>query len=94
MANGSTTANGYGSEHQRLRAEWAPFVETGQVNCHAIRCLEVERWIAPGSPWDLGHTPDRSRWTGPEHARCNRSEGARRGNAMRGMPSVMTTWAL
>lgn len=32
----------------------------------------------------LGHTPDRTAWTGLEHAHCNLSEAATRGNQMRG----------
>lgn len=42
------------------------------------------RWIQPGTPWDLAH--DRSRpgfYLGPAHAKCNRAEGARWGNAQR-----------
>lgn len=81
---GSTTARGYGSSHQKLRAQWKPIVQAGNAACHATTCLMPTRWIAPGAPWHLGHTPDRSQWTGPEHATCNEADGARRGNARRG----------
>lgn len=79
----STAQRGYGTDHQRLRAQWQPVVDAGQAHCHAVVCLLPTRWIAPGSHWDLGHTPDRTAYTGPEHRTCNRSEGARRGNARR-----------
>jgi hypothetical protein len=85
---GTTSQRGYDAAHQRKREEWRPHVERGEVDCYAEVCLEERdgrgRWIRPGSRWDLGHTPDRSAWTGPEHERCNRSEGARRGNQQRG----------
>lgn len=74
----NTTQRGYGVKHQRARKAWEPRVNAGGVSC--ARC---GRGIEPGSAWDLGHTADRSGYTGPEHMRCNRSEGARRGNAMR-----------
>lgn len=82
-----TNARGYDKSHRAKRAWWKPRVERGEVECHAAICL-VERdggtrFIAPGSEWDLGHTADRLTWTGPEHRRCNRSEGATRGNGMR-----------
>jgi hypothetical protein len=32
---------------------------------------------------DLGHNADRTAWTGLEHRRCNRGEGASRGNRIR-----------
>src|ERR1700722_10763209 len=70
----SGTARGYGYPHARLRAWWKPQVEAGLVQCHAVVCLEPGRWIKPGSEWHLGHTPDRTAWTGPEHAKCNLSE--------------------
>ena len=57
-----------------LRRGYHP-VEAGDVRC--ARCGErIE-----GEPWDLGHTDDRTAYTGPEHARCNRAAAARRRNA-------------
>ena len=75
---GDTTARGYGWLHQRTRAAWAPLVAAGEVAC--ARC---GGWIAPGHPWDLGHTEDRTGYTGPEHRSCNRAAGARKTNATR-----------
>jgi hypothetical protein len=71
-------AGQYGKEHRALRRQWARKIEQGGVQCQATFCLMLSREIRPGTPWDLGHTPDRTAWTGPEHARCNRSEGGRR----------------
>lgn len=74
---------GYGYAHQLQRRRVKPIVDRGEAYCHARECLEDSRWIQPGTPWDLGHTPDRTTWTGPEHRRCNRVEGASRGNRQR-----------
>jgi hypothetical protein len=79
----TTTERGYGADHRAERKRWAPIVERGEVDCHAVICLHASRRIQPGQPWHLGHTPDRSAWTGPEHERCNTTEGAKRGNAQR-----------
>jgi hypothetical protein len=68
----TTVARGYGGTHQRTRASWEPIVATGRVTCP--RCGEL---IRPGSPWDLGHSDDRTRYSGPEHAACNRGATAR-----------------
>ena len=87
---GTTTQRGYGSQHQKLRAQWKPIVDAGQAWCHATTCLKADRRIQPGTPWHLGHTEDRSSWTGPEHEQCNESDGARRGNRGRTRPSVRT----
>lgn len=80
----SSGARGYNADHRALRLAWKPAVDAGMVDCHADICLMPQRRIAPGSKWCLGHTPDRSGWTGPEHLKCSSSDGARRGNAMRG----------
>lgn len=73
---GGTSARGYGTAHQAQRDRWEPDVQAGRAYCHAKHCLQASRWIKPGTPWDLGHTPDRTAWTGPEHRGCNRSDGA------------------
>lgn len=82
---GKTHARGYGHQHQQERARWRPHVAAGRVSC--ARC---GRWIPPGAPWDLGHDAARTMWTGPEHRRCNRSDGATRGNRMRGRARART----
>jgi hypothetical protein len=76
-ARGSRQARGYGPEHDRLRRDWKPKVEAGQVDCHAEVCLLPQRRIWLGMDWDLGHTADRTTWTGPEHTTCNRSAGGK-----------------
>jgi hypothetical protein len=76
----NTTARGYGSQHQKLRAQIARLVAAGTAVCW--RC---GRAIEPWMSWDLGHDDyDRSIYRGPEHQRCNRAAAARLGNRMRG----------
>lgn len=88
MSRGSTTARGYGRQHQLLRARWAPYVAAGLVDC--ARC---QRRIQPGARWDLGHDDqDRTRYTGPEHQACNR--GTNRADRKRAdpRPRPRTRW--
>jgi hypothetical protein len=74
---------GYDRRHRVLRRWFALAVARGDVVCW--RCGRV---IRPGQSWDLGHDDhDRSRYSGPEHAHCNRSAGARYGNSSGPSPS-------
>lgn len=79
---GTTKERGYGSQHRRLKEGWRKKVDAGQASC--ARC---GGWIPPeglGSRcphcgkedcgWDLGHDDqDRTQYSGPEHACCNRA---------------------
>ena len=66
---GTTTQRGYGSKHQKLRAEWKPKVEAGQVTCARCRLP-----ILVGQLWHLDHDDnDRSKYIGPAHKFCNLS---------------------
>lgn len=88
---GTTTSQGYGTQHQRLRKAWAPRVATGTVECG--RCNQP---IKPGQPWDLGHKDGTGKreYAGPEHRSCNRSAGAvlRNTRAVDPDPQPMTAW--
>lgn len=81
-------ADRYGASHRRLRRQWMPAVERGDVCC--ARC---GRPIYPGQRWDLGHVdgggPDD--YTGPECVSCNRAAGARNGNRMRRRTRLATS---
>jgi hypothetical protein len=74
----------YGPAHQKLRSWWAvELFRRGSVPCHSIACLFPGQPIRNGDKWDLGHTVDGTGWTGPEHPKCNHTEGARRGGKLR-----------
>jgi hypothetical protein len=77
-SQGSTAARGYGQAHEKQRRAWEPKVKRGEAHC--ARC---QLPIAPDQAWDLGHNDDRTAWTGPEHATCNRRAGAATANAAR-----------
>ncbi|WP_433078893.1 hypothetical protein ACQP1P_38635 [Dactylosporangium sp. CA-052675] len=76
-SSGTTGQRGYGLRHKTVRASWSAKVDRGEVDC--ARCGQP---IEPGRPWDLGHTDDRTDWTGPEHRTCNRRAGGANGAAV------------
>lgn len=81
---GKTVEAGYGGDHQAERARWEPVVAAGHAYCHEPVCVQPGgRWIRPGSAWNLSHTPDKSAYLGPSHARCNSREAGIRGNPRR-----------
>ena len=73
----------YGTAYQAIRRAWAPVVARGEATCHEPVCLKPTRAITPGSSWDLSHNPTGTVILGPSHRRCNRAEGATRGNRAR-----------
>lgn len=82
--NGTTTARGYGWDHQTERKRWQHRLNRdGFLIC--VRCGQP---ITVGQPWDLGHNPQRTAWTGPEHMSCNRADGGRR----HGKPRTSRDW--
>ena len=82
---GTTTERGYGHEHRKERrrrlANWKP----GDPCTYCGKAM-----LGPPAYIDLGHTPDRTAYTGLMHRHCNRSEGAYRGNLMRGRMRIAT----
>lgn len=85
---GKTAARGYGGRYQADLAAWIARWRPGDpcVLCHLPMW---QRWTTTRtgrkvSAIELDHTPDRAGYRGLAHAHCNRSDGARRGNSMRG----------
>lgn len=66
----------YGYRHQRIRATLLP-------EAYGRVCLHCGQPMLPGQALDLDHTADGSQYRGMVHSRCNRREGARRGNSAR-----------
>jgi hypothetical protein len=83
-SKGSTAERGYSGEHARLRRKWTPTVDAGQAHCTETICAYNTRWIPPGTAWDLAHDRANGGYRGPAHRKCNRAEGARWGNQVRG----------
>jgi len=61
----------YGTEHKAIRRILSPVIASGNAICDI--CGEA---IDPADAWDLGHARDRAHYAGPQHAECNRREGA------------------
>jgi hypothetical protein len=67
-------------QHTTERARLTPIIDAGDGYCTEPICIEPDRWIPPGTPWDLAHANQPDEYRGPAHAKCNRSEGGRRGH--------------
>ena len=78
---GSSSARGYGHAHRQERHRWKPAVDRGETYCAEPVCIEADRWIKPGTEWDLAHNREAGGYRGPAHATCNRAEGARHRHA-------------
>lgn len=87
----SNTARGYGIAHIRARERYARAMDRdGPIRCACTRpeCarhdeLQCPEMLDNDRDWDLGHTDDRTAWTGPECVPCNRGAGARRATQVR-----------
>lgn len=69
QARGSKADRGYGPEHQHIRDALLDRQAKGET----LMCARCGKPITWDEPWHLGHTEDRTTWTGPEHALCNLS---------------------
>jgi hypothetical protein len=70
----TTNDRGYGNAHQKLRKVWEKRIEAADYATGYVACARCLKPILPGMKWDLGHDDhDRSKYTGPEHRRCNRA---------------------
>jgi hypothetical protein len=91
---GTTTQRGYHYQHQKLRAallaRWQPGDPCARCG---LPMWHKQRWLNGKliAAIHLGHTADRTGYTGLEHDTCNEADGATRGNRMRGM--VRHGWA-
>jgi hypothetical protein len=81
-------------QHRELRKQWACVIAAGGGWCAEAVCLMPSRFIAPGEPWDLAHDATGTWYLGASHPACNRSEGASRGNRMRGKRLGPRRWPL
>lgn len=82
----STTQRGYGWRHQQIRAALLKMLVLGSP---CPRCGKP-MWPAV-QQLDLGHVDgDKTRYTGLEHAACNRKAGAKYGNQLRGRDGSKT----
>ncbi len=71
---GSSTARGYGAEHERIKRMWQARIDHGET----VPCSLCGKPVT-GTGWHLDHTPDRTAYRGPAHAGCNTSDGGKRG---------------
>ena len=95
----STAARGYGAEHRAQRERWQKLFRNGHTTPCACTHADCPHHVGPCStiitsstPWDLGHTDDRTAWTGPECLPCNRSAGGRNSRVSQQNPMTIREW--
>lgn len=88
--SGSTTARGYGYEHQQRRLRALAALRQREAMGAETPCARCGRPVYSGQPLDLDHTDDRSGYRGLAHRRCNRGAGAAKGNARRRLTRAFT----
>ncbi len=84
-AKSSAHARGYGTAHQKLRAELLPYA----YGTDCVLCGDV---MEEGEDLHLDHTEDRSDYRGFAHARCNVRDGARRAAQAARLRRVREGW--
>lgn len=84
---GNTTARGYGSAHQKLRAKLLP-------HAYGKPCTRCGKPMLQGQALHFDHTDDRTGYLGFAHADCNRKAGARKGAqaANHQTPTITRKW--
>ena len=65
-------------DYRAARKQLGALVRAGQAECKQPVCVMDDRWIEPGTPWDVAHDDAGYRILGAAHARCNRHEGGKK----------------
>lgn len=94
-----TLTNGYGQDHKAERQRIQERLDHGaliQCACTRRDCPHHDGHcpviVQADQPWDLGHTDDRTGWTGLECIPCNRSAGGRNSRASQTDPMTTRAW--
>ena len=74
QARGTPAQRGYGTAHRQLRARYAARIAQGET----FTCAKCGQPVNHGMTWHLGHTDDRTGYTGPEHELCNLADAGQR----------------
>lgn len=70
---GTTTARGYGSDHQRERERIQQRIDAGE----SVHCWSCGVRLQ-GRAWHLDHNDDRNGYRGPRCVTCNTSDGGKK----------------
>ena len=83
-------------EYRAARKHLGVDVAAGRGWCVQPVCVMRTRYIPPGAPWNVAHDDAGLVILGPAHERCNKRDGAIRGNKMRNRTHGVTVrrWVL